>query len=260
MKIYIPSCGRADKQTTVAHLPLSLREVTTVVVPFIEIKDYELALAGAGVKVACPTIPAGIGHCRQWIVEQEDKKVIMLDDDLVFATRRQDEPTKFYDATDDEVEELFASVWVYLDSYAHVGVATREGGNRCTDALMFNTRLLRFLAYRCDVLREEGIGFTETRVMEDFAVALNLLVRGYESIKINDMVQNQNGSGLAGGCSMYRTEGVQAEAAHQMAEMFPGLVRVSKKITKTAWGGGERVDVTIYWKKALSKAPMLRTL
>lgn len=42
----------------------------------------------------------------------------------------------------------------------------------------------------------------------------------------------------------------QAAAAHQLHSLHPDFVKVVKKTTKGAWGGGERTDVTVAWKKA----------
>jgi hypothetical protein len=35
--------------------------------------------------------------------------------------------------------------------------------------------------------------------------------------------------------------------------LHPNIVSVVEKTTKTAWGGGTRMDVIIQWKKALGK-------
>ena len=70
------------------------------------------------------------------------------------------------------------------------------------------------------------------------------------NVCLNEWVHNQGGSGSAGGCSTYRTPEIQAEAAHKLHEHHRPFVKVVKKTTKTAWGGGERTDVIVQWKKA----------
>jgi hypothetical protein len=92
------------------------------------------------------------------------------------------------------------------------------------------------------------------KVMEDFDVALSLLTKGYENAIINTVAHNQKGSGAVGGCSVWRTPQVQAQAALKLAELYPGIVKVVEKTTKTAWGGGTRTDVTIQWKAAYAKS------
>ena len=252
MRIFIPSSGRAQNQTTLEHLPEEIQQALVIVVPQEELEEYRKY--NSFVKIKAPKIGMGIGPTRQWCCNQAESKVLMLDDDLVFATRREDDPTKFRDADYAEILDLFTKIEANLDNFASVGVSTREGGNRYTHDKDYDTRLLRILAYRTDVLREHNIRFDDIPVMEDFYVSLSLLTRGYRNVKLNHMVQNQNGSGLTGGCSQYRTMDVQALAAHQLHDKFPEFVTVVQKETKTAWGGGVRTDVRVGWKKALKSA------
>lgn len=257
MNIYIPSRGRWKNQTTIEALPPELHSRTTLVVPRDEQGNYRSHVPSE-VTVKAPPILPGIGPCRHWCCQQEPAKVLMLDDDLVFATRRFDDPTKFKDATHQEIIKLVDSVFYWLNTHAHVGVSTREGGNRDTKDWAFNTRLLRMLAYRTDVLRKENIRFDDIPVMEDFHVTLSLLTKGYPNVKLNHMVHNQNGSGLEGGCSTYRDKDMQARAAHSLHTAFPDFVKVVQKETKGAWGGGTRTDVRIQWKKAHQSAPEVK--
>ena len=254
MRIYIPSTGRANKQTTVGSLPQSILDKTFLVVPRDQYDDYHKSV-GHLVDIIAPALPQGIGPTRQWCVEDclksNDRKVLMLDDDLVFAMRRRDQPTKFTDAQDQDIVNAIAVLEASLDDYSHVGMSTREGGNRYTEPFDFNTRLLRVLGYRTDILDENDISFERIPVMEDFYVSLSLLTDGYTNAKLNWMVQNQNGSGLQGGCSTYRDMEMQALAAHTLHAAFPDFVTVVQKETKGAWGGGVRTDVRIQWKKAL---------
>jgi hypothetical protein len=206
-------------------------------------------------RVFCsPEGTAGIGPTRQWILdyctEQGEDKVLMLDDDLVFARRRKDNAALFQTATDADIINAFQEVELLLDTYHHVAIGVREGGNRRLEDHTYNGRTLRALAYRVDKLRELDIRFDRAEFMEDFTVALDLLTRGHKNISINWLVQNQNGSNLAGGCSTYRTMERQAESALALKKRFPDFVNVVTKKTKTAWGGQERIDVIIQWKKA----------
>jgi hypothetical protein len=69
---------------------------------------------------------------------------------------------------------------------------------------------------------------------------------------------NQRDSGATGGCSTYRTAEMQAEAARRLAELHPNFVKVvtkKSKDTSTSWKNmKERVDVIVYWRKALESA------
>jgi hypothetical protein len=195
----------------------------------------------------------GIAYKRQWIMENVGTAdaICMLDDDLTFFKRRTDDPTKLEDITPLELQDKFRHMEnLLLGKYPHVGFAAREGANRVTTPLIENTRIMRVLGYNRATLAREGITFGRMKVMEDFDVALALLTKGYENAIINTVAHNQKGSGTVGGCSVWRTPQIQAQAAHKLAELYPGIVKVVEKTTKTAWGGGTRTDVTIQWKAA----------
>lgn len=256
MEVYIPTLSRPSVQETWSNLPVEVQRNTKLVV------DADEAPLYSG--YPCVVLPSGIrgiGKVREWIcLNAEEPKVLMLDDDLRFAHRRGDERTRFREARNSEVMEAFSQIEQLLNKYAHVGMSTREGGNRETQDFIKNSRTLRVLAYRVDILYEEGISFSRLPVMEDFDVHLSLLERGYENVRLNWIVQDQRGSGLAGGCSTYRTSEVQSKAAHLLASHHPKFVSVVQKTTKTAWGGGTRTDVRIQWKDALASAPAIKKI
>lgn len=248
MRILIPSSNRWSKQTTYENLPPSVQEQVSIIVPQDQWQIYNDCRLPAF--ATTPDIK-GIGPTRQWICDSYGGHILMLDDDLVFAMRRRDVPTKFYDAMPYEVELIVNSVQRLLDEgWAHGAVAAREGANRVTSDYQYNVRCLRALFYNADILEKHKIKFTDMEVMEDFHVALSLLELGYPSITINWAVQNQNGSNLPGGCSDYRTMEVQSKAAFALMDRHPRFVTVVEKETKTAWGGQPRKDVRVAWKEA----------
>lgn len=252
MQIYIPTLGRPHQETLFA-LPPSLRQ-TVILVLAPGVHRTAEAADSWGIKyIQCPF--HGIGPTREWICSQAaSKKIVMLDDDLVFARRREDDPTKFRPAIPADISTLFGSIDALLDQYAHVGVSTREGGNRDTSDYAYNTRLLRILAYNVDVLHDEAIRFDRIEFMEDFDVTLQLLRAGYPNVKINWIVHNQRSSNAPGGCSTYRTLDKQRDAAYRLASLHSEFVDTVVKKTKTAWNGKERTDVRIQWKAAFDSA------
>lgn len=245
MRIFIPTLRRQNKQVTWANLPPTVREKTVLVVNADEAGTY-----GGRPELVLPPEIRGIGAVRQHLCDICDGgKLVMLDDDLRFYVRRTDEPTLLRQPLEGEVESMFNAIEAMLTEFPLVGVASREGANRNTDPMLYNTRILRLLAYNSGVLAKVGAKFNRLPVMEDFDVALQLLRAGYENVVLNQWAQNQEGSDLNGGCSTYRTTEVQAQAARGLAELHPGLVRV---VEKPAWrGSGTRLDVQIFWKKAL---------
>lgn len=248
MEVYVISSGRADKQTTYNSLPARIQEKVKIAAPSAEAADY-----AEYPHVLVPVM--GIGRTRQWLVDQcADQTICMLDDDLTFATRREDDPTKFYPSTEYEIEALFADIEFQLSNFAHVGVASREGGNRQVEEYRGTGRMLRVLSYDVEILRRTGTRYDNLEVMEDFDVTLSLLRKGYRNTIVNYMVQNQNGSNLKGGCSQYRTKDVQERAAAALASRHPGFVKLVQKNTKGADGWGTRTDVIIQWKRAYEES------
>jgi hypothetical protein len=86
--------------------------------------------------------------------------------------------------------------------------------------------------------------------MSDFDATLQLLCKGYANYISYEWAHNQNGSNTDGGCSVYRSKSMLAEGAKKLAALYPKYVQVVERETKGSWGGGERVDVKVFWKKA----------
>ena len=150
-------------------------------------------------------------------------------------------------------DNMFAAIRSQLADHAHVGVLSREGGNRIMEEVVYNTRMSRILCYHRPTLIEQGIRFDRLIAMEDFDVTLQLLIKGYPNAVLCNWVHNQTGgSNSPGGCSVYRTLEVQAECARKFHDLFPKYVTVVQKDTKGAWGGGTRTDVRMQWKRAFN--------
>lgn len=255
MNIYIPTRGRADNQITLSELPDSAIERTYLMVDYKE--RHMWSTEGWPKVVFCPEHIDTIGKVRQFIVHWHNRNkfgplLLMLDDDLRFYQRRADQPDKFVDADQKDVQRMLTKLEKTMErcGYAHAGILAREGGNRITAEFKRNTRLLRALAYNVDVLRKHKVRFDRVTIMEDFDVALQLLRLGYPSVALCGWVHNQMGSGAKGGCSTYRTLELQADGAHTLASLHPEFVKCVEKTTKTAWGGATRTDVVVQWAKA----------
>ena len=258
MNIVIPTCGRPGAQHTLRQL-LAAGLHPFVVVQHHELTDYRRALPkGDYTVVQLPENIKTIAPTRQYILENvgTDDKLVMVDDDLYFYKRRKDDPTKLEDISPDELRAAFEELGETLDvkKVAHAGFAPREGANRCTDRTISNTRIMRVLAYRRDILTRYGLSFDDMEVMEDFHVALQLLELGFANRVLNWVAHNQaGGSNVAGGCSTFRTPELHARNAELLRRHHPDVVRLVQKETKTAWGGGTRTDVVIAWKKAYKR-------
>lgn len=247
MQIIIPTYGRGTNLTTLSSLPKHIKEWVTVVV---QEREAHLWRDSDVLVQVLPEWVKTVGPTRQWIINNYQGKVCIMDDDLVFATRRKDDLGKFTPSTAYEICDMLAGIDNNLDEYPVVGLCPREGGNRKTNPTDVNTRVIRVTGLDLEVLKKHDVRYDRLPVMEDFDMLLQMLELGYSNVCLNKWVHNQGGSNSAGGCSTYRTEQLQTEAANGLHELHKPFVKVVKKKTKTAWGGGERTDVIIQWKKA----------
>ena len=249
MHILIPTYGRAKEASQTSLFFIASLGLT----PHLVVQERERHLydwAGYPI-IVLPDEIRTIAPTRDWLVQNiPSNKIVMVDDDLAFFKRSDEDRTKFIKGAAQDFIDMFKSINSALDLYAHVGIASREGGNRNTESIIKNTRIMRVLAYRTDTMKTEGITFAPREVMEDFHVSLQFLRKGYETVILNDWCHNQAGSGAAGGCSHFRTPEVQARNAELLASLHPDYVTVVDKETKGAWGGGIRKDVRVQWKKA----------
>lgn len=259
MRIYIPTRGRATQQITLRNLPSALHPNIALVVDEAEYHQHK-TYADQAELIRVPARSCnGIGRKRQFIVDQHDvikygPKIVMADDDLGFGRRRTDDPTKFRNATPNDVISIFKELESLLDRYAHVSLLPRSGANRITETFVEMTRPLAVLGYDVSVLRRHDVRFDRVSVMEDFDVCLQLLRLGYKNCVFAKYIHSQGPSNSAGGCSTYRTQRVQTEGALRLNELHPDFVRVVTKTTKAAWGGGQRTDVVVSWKRAYEES------
>lgn len=254
MDILIPTFKRASKAQQVTWAELKDYGAKLVVQDQEAHWYYDSLNTNAIIGMPGSMNNCGIAATRDWMVHsmgRSDDKVLMVDDDLDFAVRRGDDRTKFRPAEHKDLENMLASIEDMLDRHPMVGIGLREGGNRVTSKVVYDTRVIRVLGFRRSYLRQKAIAFMPMEFMSDFHVGLQILRSGASNVVLNDWVSNQRGgSNAPGGCSTYRTFEALEGAAKALAARHPGLVRVGTKQTKTAWGGKERVDVTVYWKQA----------
>lgn len=252
MFIAIPSLGRWDRVRTFSWLPYNWQTQTRIFVQSHEAENYRRHYAQK-VVVLQPNIKS-IDATRDFIIDYAasmKQAVLMMDDDLDFATRRVDDLTKFQASTPSQIARMLEMLDGALHSKAHVAVSVREGAQRNTDEWITNNRAMRVLGYRPDIIKKHGLMFEPASFMCDFHMTLELLKLGYENYILNWVVNNQPGSNnQPGGCTGQRTPELQTAAAEWLATKHFPFVTLVKKQTKTSWGGEERTDVRIQWKAA----------
>jgi hypothetical protein len=142
------------------------------------------------------------------------------------------------------------------DGFVHVGISSRNGNNRIEADYVDVARMNNAYAYDREAVLACGARFDRLKVMEDFDITLTLLEKGYPNRVTYEYAWGQRRSGDEGGCSLYRNDEMQREAALELARLHPGLVKIVEKESKEAWGGFEsstRTDVNIQWKKAFER-------
>lgn len=259
MRIYIPTTGRINKQLTVDRLTPALCKKYEVTLVTTSKEGMDLDLATQGKEVMVVTCPAkGIADTRQWILDYHremgnDPVVLMLDDDLPTWRQRSKEvnskgETPYTKATTKEIERGLDKFAKLMQKFAH-GSIGHALFCQVSPELKYNSRMLRALAYNVELI-PKNIRF-RLQVMEDFDMELQLLTAGFPSLTYNGIVQDQHENNAPGGCSGYRTNEVQAAAAHRLKKLWPDFVTVVTRAPKREWiGMGERTDVRVNWAKA----------
>jgi len=249
MKILVPTLSRAGKVRIFRDLPNA-----TLLVDYSQAADYRAAYPDADLHVL-PEGVCGIAGVREYCVRDVGGKILMLDDDLWFYTRREDDEGKLVNASERDMVNLLEAVEDALDDYAHVGIAAREGFNRFKGLgdILENQRYIRALGINADMVPAD-VDFTRVQVMEDFDVALQLLERGLPSGILTRWAQGQVQTQMAGGCSDYRTHENHERAAKKLHELHPEFVRLRQKENKAGGEFGTRTEVTVYWKKAFASS------
>lgn len=274
--VLIPTLGRGpEKQKTWSNLPPRVRAITKLVVSKAEAKEFRVLPT-----LICPEQGGvgGLGAVRQWCLQYAQRNgataLALLDDDLITWSGRglsnwgtgldaHGNPSHhirgdgYLKIGPEKVGWIFDRMWRHLRKYAHAGIGHRQFANS-RKALAYNQRLMRALFYRTDILKTAKAKF-DTRTMSDFDMTLKLLRAGYANIQDNEVVQEHNGSNLAGGCSLYRDAAEVERSARELHRRYDPYVALVER-PGAPWGiDGMRVDVRVKWAK-LAKDSGARTL
>ena len=253
MQIIIPTRGRTGQQLTLQSLPGELRKRTTLVCPKREASGLYRLYKDAGVDVVVEPYPdMKIAQMREWVVQTWFScgydKIIMLDDDLRFATRKSPDDWRLREIKGDELIPEFERLEQKLRAeYPHVGFGVRQGNHLEEAGWKIPGRMCHTLAYFLPIVAKEA-KFDTVEIREDFCVTLQLLLKGYPNAVWNETVVDQNGYNAAGGCSTYRTVEMSDAEAWKLASLYPEYVSVREPNYKTSV---PRLEVTVQWKKAL---------
>ena len=263
--ICIPTRGRCGegKQLSLSQFLKYSSYKPMIICPKGEVKEHRKYYKRVR---GCPVL--GIGKTRQWILENfSDEYIVMCDDDMNFVYREDPKSIKLSECK--RLDSLVDKMVRCLDlGFIHGGLGPRQRNNLidCSSARagQFDKKL--DIVYKdCD--RVNNLHFMNRRkvldagarmdalpVMEDFHFTLTLLIQGYPNRVIHSYAWRQRASGESGGCSLYRTDKVQAKGAEGLKKAFPDFVKVVTKKSKSTsnyWKDfKERKDVIVQWLKA----------
>jgi hypothetical protein len=284
-QILIPTRGRVEQQTTLRSLPPALRIITTLVAPKDEVwalSKHQEAYLNSRVVVQ-PSSITNIAEKRAWMMKwARDKwpRVVMIDDDCYFFARcpvkqRQWNETKLYweplpgakllsveHATSKKLESTFMELNELLAKYAHAGMSSRNGNHTEKREVMKVGRMMHCIGYDTETFAKKVKTKNRVLVREDFDYTLQLLRAGHENAIIFHTCVSPGGYGAKGGCSDERTRELSNREAQKLVDLHPGLVKLRNGVVryrpkdqefKNSNEESDRLEVTVYWRKALSK-------
>lgn len=246
MKIVIITRGRVGKQYTLASIPKQWLADTYTCCP----QDEE----GHHNPIYEPH-PMNYSQKFQWILDGADGqlsgKVVIMDDDLRFCFRDQNNPTKLLSDDGSWLNYGLVQMRGLLDTHPLVGFHPRAMANNCRDGVMLNKRINAVQGLNLDTIG--SVKVDQYPILADMFLNLTLLTRGQQNALICGPYWDQVGTSNApGGCSLHRTWEQQRDAVLGLKEAFPDFVTVKEKVVKNGWWGPNkpRYDFIIQWKKA----------
>jgi hypothetical protein len=256
LQIIIPTHGRKNGQLTVQNLPKTLMSRTTLVCPNKEYGDLRGLRVDYNV-VAQPDDTWKIHQKRKWIIDEWYSKgftkIIMLDDDLRFATRVSESDWHLRTIAGEELSFEFQRMEDKLGpEFPHVGFGQRQGNNTIEEVgWKIPGKQVCTLGYYLPIVAKEA-DWSLVELREDMCITLQLLLKGYPNAVWTETVVDQKEFDAPGGCSRYRTVEMNNLEAEKLARLFPDYVTiVARKYKDPQKKSNSRLETIIQWQKAL---------
>lgn len=243
MRIIIHSKGRAGlARGTVAYLSSVGYYNFILACPKSEQDKYRSFAGNRYPVVPGPDVKT-LSEFQDWCVDEwnKDEKLVMLDDDLVFAARSDWSLPK---AKFEDVRVMFIWLSKQLDTYKHATIDTRNGNNLNYEKHGSQRKVgpaRSLLAFAPNALKD--IRFSDVQSKGDYHVTLALLERGFPNAISHMWTHDFSRKVLVeGGCTTYRTPQFHAEASRQLQALHPQCVKIVNK--------NGRTDVRVQWQQA----------
>jgi hypothetical protein len=248
MQIIITTRGRIHEQDTLQRLPPELRQRTTLIPPKREVDSLHRLYPDVEI-VWEPYRNMNLPQKREWIIKTWHDagytKILLLDDDLVFATRKGKRLPK---STDEELIAAFQRIEDKLGrEFPHVGLGQRRFNNGIKKVgWKIPGKMQCVLGYYLPIVAKE-VRWDLVVLRSDYCASLQLLLKGYpNAVWTETVVEQARGFDAPGGCSIYRTPKMLDDEAEKFANLnlFSDYVRVEQR----KYG---RLEPRCEWKKAL---------
>ena len=256
--IFIPSLGRA-KTVHTAKIFQGMGNVGIVVRPWEE-AEYRKYNIGMKFLVLPETVKAGIGPTRQYILDisraKGYTKIGMIDDDMLEIQKsvlnsdgkmvKDINLTENFGSTTHFVNYMSAM----LDRFTACGMLHRR--DAYLNAKNFPINAICGFYANCFINLEtlpKHCRFDRVEFKEDYDFLLNILNSSLEIGATHEYNYQSLESNADGGCSTTRTIERHDNATTEFHNLWPMSTRLRKKQDKISFGGLERLETTIYWKK-----------
>lgn len=254
MRIIIPTKGRTSVMLTANSLIGELMKKTTIVCPEREVGHY-LEWRNDVEVVAQPDPNWGIAQKRGWILEEWLRrgydKIVMLDDDLRFATRKSKSSWQLKEIVRADLVPEFKRLEDKLGpEFPHVGFGPRQGNQTLKEVGWKSPgKMCYVLAFYLPIVVKECV-FNRVRTREDMDISLQLLRKGYPNALWTETVVDQRRFDAPGGTHDERTMQSSNEDCYTLAALHPGLVSV---VDRDYEASVPRKEVIVQWGKALEE-------
>ncbi len=261
MQIIIPTHGRVNDQLTIRSLTgCDLIKRTTLVVPEREYKTIRAARDDYDVVIQ-PDPNWKIAQKREWIIQEWVRrghdKIMMLDDDLRFATRKSKDSWELVEIRGPKLEPVFKQMEDKLGpEFPHVGFGQRQGNNNITEVGWKSPgKMVCTLGYYLPIVSTE-CRWDLVELREDMCVTIQLLLKGYPNAILTESTADQNKFDAPGGCSRFRDTEMNNAEALKFQALFPNFISIAKRTYKSEIS---RLEVTVQWNRALEEGRRLRS-
>ena len=247
-KIYIPTLGRVDKQTTWENLPPFLKDITVLVV-----QPKEKDLHGDKSILVLPENNMGICKTRKFLYEYaKNQRYGVFDDDLIFLKRRSkgSRPVKT-EMSSDDWSELIDTTDKWFDNNISVS-ALRIGILPPTyKDFLNNTAAYTAYFFNGHVLPQSNELDWSIEIGEDTHLILQLLERGYSNRVWDKFVFHQK-EYAEGGCNTYRTSKLINDCYQKLIDAHPKYVsnHHGQKFRTKKFNNEEILKLNMKWKQA----------